>query len=114
MRKIQFFAPDVWKKAFICQKKPIFLDTQKHVFNRASTIPNILTHSTILVYAGNQWQRITPSKWSAGFKFGEFTWNRRPALYKAKQLRKKKNKANKANRTITVPKVNKITKQSKS
>ena len=25
-----------------------------------------------------------------GFKFGEFTWNRKLALYKAKQLKKKK------------------------
>jgi len=25
-----------------------------------------------------------------GFKFGEFTWNRKIALYKAKQLKKKK------------------------
>jgi len=27
-----------------------------------------------------------------GFKFGEFTWNRKIALYKAKQLKKKKKK----------------------
>ena len=27
-----------------------------------------------------------------GFKFGQFTWNRKLALYKAKQLRKKKKK----------------------
>jgi len=27
-----------------------------------------------------------------GFKFGEFTWNRKLALYKAKQLRKKAKK----------------------
>jgi len=29
-----------------------------------------------------------------GHKFGEFTWNRRYALYKAKQLRKKNAKKN--------------------
>ena len=27
-----------------------------------------------------------------GFRFGEFTWNKKPALYKAKQIRKKKKK----------------------
>jgi len=27
-----------------------------------------------------------------GYKAGEFTWNRKPALYKAKQLRKKSKK----------------------
>lgn len=27
-----------------------------------------------------------------GFKFGEFTWNRKIALYKAKQKKKKKKK----------------------
>ena len=29
-----------------------------------------------------------------GYKAGEFTWNRKPALYKAKQLRKKSKKNN--------------------
>lgn len=28
-----------------------------------------------------------------GFKFGEFVWNRKLAMYKAKQLRKKSKKA---------------------
>jgi len=28
-----------------------------------------------------------------GYKLGEFTWNRRLALYKAKQLRKKSKKS---------------------
>lgn len=27
-----------------------------------------------------------------GFKFGEFTWNRKYAVYKAKQMRKKNKK----------------------
>jgi len=47
-------------------------------------------NSEILIYSGKRWHTRKVNSWMVGFKAGEFTWNRRLALYKAKALRKKK------------------------
>jgi len=47
------------------------------------------------IYSGQKWQLKKINRWVVGFKFGEFTWNRRVALFKAKQLKKLKQKQDK-------------------
>ena len=44
------------------------------------------------IHSGKKWVVKYISKWIVGFRVGEFSWNRRLALYKAKQLRKKNKK----------------------
>lgn len=97
-RKISFFSPAIWKKIFIFKKKPFFKSSDKFIFNRSSTIPRLFCSQKIYVHSGKKWVKRIINRWMVGFKFGELTVNRRPAIYKAKQLRKKKaKKAKKAN-----------------
>ena len=52
----------------------------------------MLTTTRLRIYNGKSYVSKYFSKYAVGFKLGEFTWNRKIALYKAKQLRKKKKK----------------------
>jgi len=93
-RKILYCSPNLWKKIFLFRKNSIFKTSEKLFYTRSSIIPKIYINSTVLIYSGKRWHKRLISRWMVGFKVGEFTWNRRIALYKAKQLRKK-NKKNK-------------------
>ena len=88
--KLLHCSPYFWKKIFLYNRHPIFKKAEKKIFSRSSIIPKILTNLTIDIYSGNLWHKKTVNKWMVGFKFGEFTWNKKIALYKAKQLKKKK------------------------
>lgn len=61
-----------------------------NIYDKSSSIPNIFLKYNFKLYKGNKYLNCNINKWIVGFKFGEFTWNRKVALYKAKQLKKKK------------------------
>jgi ribosomal protein S19 len=93
-QKILYCSPFFWKKIFLYHKNPIFKIAEKFIFMRSSIIPKILVGYTIKIHSGKTWHNRIVNKWMVGFKFGEFSWNRKLALYKAKQLKKKKKKNN--------------------
>nr|ASY95730.1 ribosomal protein S19 [Stylonychia lemnae] len=70
----------------------VFKMGKKKIFNRSSVIPFSFKNIKVTIYSGKKWFDRLLNIWSVGFKFGELTWNRRLALYKAKQLKKKKKK----------------------
>ena len=88
--KLLFCSPNIWRKLFLYQKNTIFKTGEKFVYTRTSIVPQALINYNIRIYVGKGWHNRFMTKWSVGFKFGEFTWNRKIALYKAKQLKKKK------------------------
>nr|QCU82619.1 ribosomal protein S19 [Pseudourostyla cristata] len=90
--KLLYCAPTIWKKIFLFKKSFVFKAGEKFFHNRSSIIPKIYSYCNIFIYSGKRWHTRFVTPWMVGFKFGEFTWNRKLALYKAKQLRKKKNK----------------------
>lgn len=90
---ILFCSPFLYKHIFLYKKDPIFKYAITKIFNRSSIIPKMLINLDIQIYSGKSWFGRFINKWMVGFKFGEFTWNRKMALYKAKQIKKKsKNK----------------------
>lgn len=89
-KNLVFMSPYFWKKIFLYKKYPIFKNAEKKIMSRSSIIPKILNKTTINIYSGKSWHKRIVNYWMIGFKFGEFTWNRKLALYKAKQLKKKK------------------------
>jgi len=94
IKKPFYCSSQIWKKIFLFQKNSIFKTSEKIFFyNRSSVIPNIYVNSNVLIYMGKRFTRRFINQWMVGFKFGEFTWNRKIALYKAKQIRKKKRKS---------------------
>ena len=91
-RKLIFCSPSIWRKIVLFKQTSLFKTADKFIYSRASAIPEALSDLSIFIYTGNKWHTRTLSYWARGFKFGELTWNRRLALYKAKQMRKKKKK----------------------
>ena len=90
--KLLFCSSFFWKKIFLYSQYPIFKGAEKKIMSRSSIIPKIFSNTSVKIYSGKSWHRRNINKWMVGFKFGEFTWNRKLALYKAKQLKKKKTK----------------------
>lgn len=92
--KLTFMASSTWRKIFLIKYNELHHRKEKIVFDRSSTIPVTFKNFPLKIYTG---RKLTPkfiTRWTIGYKFGEFTWNRKIALYKAKQLRKKKKKNN--------------------
>lgn len=89
-RKLLFYSSAIWRRAFIFHSKPYFKGGEKYIYSRSSVIPAVFIGTHLYIHTGKKWTERHTTRWRIGFKFGEFTWNRRIAVYKAKQLRKKK------------------------
>jgi len=61
--------------------------------NRGSVIPKIFLNYIVNIHNGMTWKQRMINKWMIGYKFGEFTWNKKVAIYKAKKIKKKKKTA---------------------
>ena len=90
--KTPHIGPTTLRQIFLHISSEVMEDQDKLIFERNSSITPVLASSNIKIYNGRFFLRKKISKYAVGFKFGEFTWNRKLALYKAKQLRKKKKK----------------------
>jgi len=90
--KLHYFSPNLWRSIYLISTNQVYHTREKKIFARGSVLPRIFAGYEILVYSGKNWHRRKVNQWMIGFKAGEFTWNRRLALFKAKQLRKKKKK----------------------
>ena len=80
----------MWRLMFLAQKSDVYLVGDKKIKNRSSTVPVTLIRRDTMIYTGKRWTFRKINRWMIGFKFGEFTWNRKYALFKAKQKKKKK------------------------
>ena len=71
---------------------PLHRRREKYIYDRGTTISPLYVGLRVNIYSGRKFYTKFVNKWMIGFKFGEFVWNRKLAMYKAKQLRKKKKK----------------------
>ena len=90
--KINHFSYNVWRRSYLIKMSSIHHSSAKKIWNRSSKIPITFLKFEILIHTGRKLKTKIVNKWMVGYKVGEFTWNRKPALYKAKQLRKKTKK----------------------
>lgn len=83
-------SPSTWRKIFLINSNPLYLAKDKTLYDRRSTVPVTFVNTRINVYSGNKFHMRNVNRWMVGYKYGEFSWTRKLALYKAKQLKKKK------------------------
>ena len=93
--KLIYCSKAVWRKIFLQYQSPTLRGAEQFIHSRSSTIPLFFRGEKMKIYSGQKWQLKKINRWVVGFKFGEFTWNRRVALFKAKQLKKLKQKQDK-------------------
>lgn len=91
-RNLLYCSTFFWKKIYVFKILPILTVYPGHIYYRSSIIPRVMRGSKIKIHTGKKWRMRFVRKWMIGYKIGEFTWNRRYAIYKAKQMRKKNKK----------------------
>ena len=64
--------------------------SKKNKFFRSSSIPNCFTSLRINLYKGNTFKKIFITKQLVGYKFGEFSFPRKPFFYPKKDTKKKR------------------------
>jgi len=90
--KINYFSYKMWRSMYLISLNTVYNTSEKRIYARSSTVPNMFRGEDIVIHAGNRWKSKRVNKWMVGFKTGEFTWNRKLALYKSKKLKKKSKK----------------------
>ena len=80
--KTLHFSPNIWRSVYTTHENPFKQYSEKKLFSRDSVIPSTFCNHTVKVHSGKVFKTFTINKWKVGFKFGEFTWNRRYASYK--------------------------------
>lgn len=85
-----FFSRSIYKKIFYLKNNIPYHTNDFKIYDRGSCIPSQLVGKKLGIYRGNKLIWKTPSRWHLGFNYGELTWTRKIALFKAKQLKKKK------------------------
>jgi ribosomal protein S19 len=88
--KSRHFNRSIWVKIYLKQIGYNLKTTHKYIHNRSSLVPLEFINSSFLIYNGKRWILKNINKWHVGYKFGIYTWNKKLALFKAKQLKKKK------------------------
>lgn len=88
--KGRFLSQSVWRDLFLIADNPIYKSKEKLIISKNSVVPTTYTGLSIRIYRGNKFFKRNVNRWMIGYKFGEFIWTRRLALYKAKQSKKKK------------------------
>lgn len=88
--KNQFFTFDVWKNIILVKQNYLKKVSKKNKFFRSSSIPNCFTSLRMNVYKGNTFKKIFVTKQLVGYKFGEFSFSRKPFFYPKKDIKKKR------------------------
>lgn len=88
--KLKYFSSGILRKIFLINENNLHKTKEKIIRDRSSTIPWNFIGVKVKIYNGRFYKKKKINKWMIGFKFGEFTWNKKLAIYKAKQLKKKK------------------------
>ena len=88
--KLNKLGSSTWRKLFLVYDNDVFSSKNKIIYDRNSAVPSTFVGSKVRIYAGKRFHTRIINRWMVGYKFGEFSWTRKLALYKAKQLKKKK------------------------
>ncbi len=88
------YSQSIWRRLFFLKKNRLLKYEERFIMARGSQVPASFLNIKLYIYDGINWVPRYVNKWMVGYAFGVFTWNRKIALYKAKQLKKKKNKWN--------------------
>ena len=88
--KLNYFSPKIWRLMYLIKTNNVHHTSEKRIRTRSSIIPYTFNKYEVIIYTGNKWVTRRVNMWSVGFKFGEFTWNRKYNLFKSKAKKKKK------------------------
>lgn len=85
--KNNYYSKSLWKT--ILKKKLNKVVWNRLIFNRASSIPNILSKDKYFIYNGNIFNKVNISSTLGSKKFGEFSVSKKPFFYPKKDKKKR-------------------------
>jgi ribosomal protein S19 len=88
--KLSYFSKSIWRKIVLLKKKD-FLRTKKIIFDRSSSIPECFSFYFLRIHKGKRFRRLFIHMYNVGFKFGEFSFTRKPFHFPLKKSLKRKN-----------------------
>jgi len=89
--KLSYFSFFLLRKIVILKKKNYFPKRKFIFYNRSSFIPSCLKNNNFRVYKGNNFRRIVINWYNIGYKFGEFSFTRKPFHFPLRKMNKRKN-----------------------
>jgi ribosomal protein S19 len=87
--KLNYYSSQVWRLMFLINSNSVYSVIVKKIYNRSTNIPYMFLNYEVLIYSGLKWLVRVITKWTVGFKLGSLSWNRKRAVFKSKQLKKK-------------------------
>lgn len=87
--KFLYFSNSVWKKIFLVKRRS-FRRYYKTIYERSSNVPKCFKFLFIKIHKGNVFRKLWSAPYLEGFKFGEFSFTRKPYHFPLKKKKAKK------------------------
>lgn len=88
--KLAYFTPSIWRKILLLKRRK-FLRSRKVYFDRSSHIPECFSGYSLRIHKGRRYRRLYINSYITGYKFGEFSFSRKPFHYPLRKSLKRKN-----------------------
>lgn len=85
--KLNYFSKHIWRKFFFYKffyKRP----KTRFVYSRSSQIPNFFLNKFVRIHKGNFSNFLLIDNYNIGYKFGEFSFTRKPFHFPLKKKKK--------------------------
>jgi len=90
--KNKFFTKSVWSTILDIHYKKSLKKLKKLIYSRNSSIPYCFINTRVYVHKGNSSKKLTINRNVVGYKFGEFSFTKKPFYYPKKDPKKKTKK----------------------
>lgn len=88
--KLVYFSPSIWRKILLLKRRK-FLRSKKVFYDRSSTIPECFRGNSLRIHKGWRFRRLFIHTYIVGYKFGEFSFSRKPYHFPLRKSLKRKN-----------------------
>lgn len=89
--KLSFFSNFLWRRIIFFKKKKQLRKKNSVLYSRSSNIPFCFIDNYFRIHKGNNFRRLQVNFFNVGYKFGEFSFTRKPFHFPLKKMNKRKN-----------------------
>lgn len=83
--KFKFFSKNLWRKIFKFIKYRNLKYKKTLLYDRRSSIPACFTGFSFNIHKGFNFRKLMVNKYNVGYKFGEFSFSRKPFHFPLKK-----------------------------
>jgi ribosomal protein S19 len=87
--KSYFISKSIWRFLYFKKSNFFLKKIKKITYSRNSIVPSGFINDYIIIHKGNIFKKLHVIKYNVGFKFGEFSFSRKPFYFPTKEKKKK-------------------------